>query len=70
MLRKVIKFGVSLSYFEHQFGRKRNMVIMHGLMGSAKNFRSLSKTPAFSNYVNSYLVDARNHGKSEIKYRW
>ena len=33
-------------------------------MGSSKNFRNLSKAPAFSNFVNSHLIDARNHGTS------
>lgn len=40
------------------------MLIHHGLMGSSKNFKSLSKNGAFANYVNSYLIDCRNHGQS------
>lgn len=31
-------------------------------MGSAKNFRSISKNIAFSQYANVHLIDARNHG--------
>lgn len=62
MYRKVINYEISLSSIQHQFNRNRNMIIMHGLMGSAKNFRTISKAPAFSKYVNTFLVDARNHG--------
>jgi hypothetical protein len=62
MLTKMIRFGVALHSLIHDFGRSRNLVIHHGLMGSSKNFRSISKTPAISVYVNSHLVDARNHG--------
>jgi len=31
-------------------------------MGSAKNFRSISKNIAFSKFANVHLIDARNHG--------
>ena len=62
----ILKFFISLNYLKHHFNKKRNLVIHHGLMGSAKNFRTLSKNPAFSQHVNSYLIDARNHGKHQL----
>jgi hypothetical protein len=31
-------------------------------MGSAKNFRNISKNIAFSKFANVHLIDARNHG--------
>lgn len=65
MLAINIRYSISLFSLNHHFGRKRNIIIHHGLMGSSKNFRSISKTPAFSNYCNSYLIDARNHGISQ-----
>lgn len=55
---------MALASIKHIYNRNRNLVIHHGLMGSSKNFRSLSKTPAFSNFVSSHLIDARNHGTS------
>lgn len=66
MLTTSIRFKVSLESIKHIFGRKRNLIIHHGLMGSSKNFRSLSKAPSFSKYVNSYLIDARNHGTPQV----
>lgn len=63
MLTKVVRYGVTLHDLRNNFGRKRNIVIHHGLMGSCKNFRTISKSKAFSDYFNSYMIDARNHGK-------
>lgn len=62
MLTNRVKFGVALACIKNISQHKRNAIIHHGLMGSAKNFRSLSKYPAFTKYVNTYLIDARNHG--------
>jgi len=62
MLTTQICYRVALASIRHNFDRHRNIIIHHGLMGSSKNFRSLSKAPAFSKYANSYLIDARNHG--------
>lgn len=59
-----IKYTISLSYLKHDFNRKRNIIIHHGLMGSSKNFNSISKNINISKYVNPYLVDCRNHGNS------
>jgi pimeloyl-ACP methyl ester carboxylesterase len=61
-----IQYGIKLNFIQHQFNRDRNLLIHHGLMGSAKNFRNISKNIAFSKYVNSYLIDARNHGHLHI----
>jgi hypothetical protein len=57
-----ILYNVSLASTHHNFGRNRNIIIHHGLMGSAKNFRSISKNIAFSKHANVHLIDARNHG--------
>jgi pimeloyl-ACP methyl ester carboxylesterase len=59
---RLIKYSISLAYIKNDFHKNRNMLIHHGLMGSSKNFKSLSKNGAFANYVNSYLIDCRNHG--------
>jgi pimeloyl-ACP methyl ester carboxylesterase len=64
MLTRVVRYGVALNYLKINFNRKRNILIHHGLMGSCKNFRSISKSKAFSDYFNSYMIDARNHGTS------
>lgn len=61
-LNRIIKYSVSLHSIKNDFGKKRNIIIHHGLMGSAKNFRSISKNVAFSKYANVHLIDARNHG--------
>lgn len=62
MLTTVIRFRIALHSLEHHFGRNRNLVIQHGLMGSCKNFRYIVKSPVFSSTFNSFLIDARNHG--------
>ena len=67
MLARTLRFHVSLASLRHNFNQNRNIIIQHGLMGSSKNFRTLSKTPAFSKHVNSHLLDARNHGKNQYK---
>lgn len=61
-----LKFSVGLYSLNHNFNRKKNIIIHHGLMGSSKNFKGISKTPAFSNHCNVYLLDARNHGIDEL----
>jgi pimeloyl-ACP methyl ester carboxylesterase len=58
----VIKYLISLSSIKHDFGKSRNLIVHHGLMGSSKNFRSICKNPAISKYANVHLIDARNHG--------
>ena len=62
MFLKKISYSISLHAIKHNFDKKRNVIIHHGLMGSAKNFRSISKNIAFSKYANTHLIDARNHG--------
>lgn len=57
-----INYRIALSSLKHSHGKQKNIVIHHGLMGSSKNFRSLSKSAPFSDHFNSYLIDARNHG--------
>lgn len=64
IVSKSLKYQISLSYIKNNFNRKKDMVIHHGLMGSSKNFKSISKNSQISNHVNSYLIDCRNHGES------
>ena len=61
-----LHYRIALSSLKHSFGRERNIVIHHGLMGSAKNFRSLSKQPQIAQHANSFLLDARNHGTPSL----
>jgi len=42
-----------------------NLVVLHGLLGSASNFRGIVNNPKISSLANSYLLDLRNHGSSE-----
>jgi len=41
------------------------MLVLHGLLGSHQNFRNIVKNEAIANFVNPFLLDARNHGDSE-----
>ena len=61
--KRVALYKISLNYIKQNFDRKRNIVIHHGLMGSSKNFRTISKNTALSSIANSYMIDARNHGR-------
>lgn len=62
MLVKKLSYSIALHAIKHDNNKKRNVIIHHGLMGNAKNFRSISKNQAFSKYANVHLIDARNHG--------
>ena len=42
-----------------------SLVVLHGLLGSSNNFRSIVKHPKISQKASSYLLDLRNHGESE-----
>jgi pimeloyl-ACP methyl ester carboxylesterase len=64
MLTTLIRFGVSLNALRLANAKPRNLIIHHGLMGSSKNFRSLSRAQPISTHFNAYLIDARNHGES------
>jgi len=44
-----------------------NLIILHGIMGSSKNFRGISHNQKIASKVNTYLLDLRNHGKSGHK---
>ena len=61
---KFIHYPISLAYLKQINHKNRTMIVHHGLMGSSKNFRTVCKHPNISNYVNSYLIDSRNHGSS------
>jgi esterase len=49
---------------------KTDLIILHGLYGSASNFRGLAKV--YAEHFNVYCLDMRNHGNSphsnEISY--
>lgn len=44
-----------------------NLIVLHGLLGNATNFRGIVNNPKISSLANSYLLDLRNHGSSEHK---
>ncbi len=69
MFLKRISYSISLHSIKHDNNKKKNIIVHHGLMGSAKNFRSISKNQAFSKYANVHLIDARNHGNLIIDNR-
>lgn len=48
-------------YFK-KFGQGTPLLILHGLFGSGKNWKTLAKS--FSEHFEVYLIDLRNHGKS------
>jgi len=50
--------------FDHYGENSENspLIIIHGLYGSASNFRGLAKT--YAQYYHVYCVDLRNHGNS------
>ena len=60
------------AHLRHQFIQSStttpyNLIVLHGLVGSSNNFRSLVSNPTIKSKVNSYLLDLRNHGFSEHK---
>lgn len=44
---------------------KKHMVFLHGLFGSANNWRNLSNAENIKKRRNSVLIDLRNHGDSD-----
>lgn len=64
MLTNIIKYGVALHSIKLTTAKNRNLIIHHGLMGSSKNFRTISKSTPVSSHCDTYLIDARNHGES------
>ena len=42
-----------------------NLIVLHGVLGSSKNFRGITHSPKIATKVNTYLLDLRNHGKAE-----
>jgi Predicted hydrolases or acyltransferases (alpha/beta hydrolase superfamily) len=46
---------------------KWNLIMLHGILGSGRSFKSVVKSPMISSLVNTYMVDLRNHGNSEHK---
>jgi len=51
---------MKLNFFKT--GSGPSLIIIHGLFGSASNFRTLAKK--FSEYYSVYCLDLRNHGSS------
>lgn len=58
------RFGITLNSIKSYKKKPREMIVHHGLMGSSKNFRTICKHPSISDYVNTHLIDCRNHGNS------
>lgn len=76
--RSTLSFSISRSFksppahLNHKFFQASeaspyNLIVLHGLMGSSNNFRSIITNPSIKSKVNSYLLDLRNHGESEHK---
>jgi esterase len=63
-LTKTIKYSVVFNYTLNNFDKRRNMIVHHGVIGSCKNFKNFTKHHEISDYVNSYLIDCRNHSQS------
>ena len=57
-------FSISLHYIKHLNRRNRTMLVHHGRLGSVHNFSPICSHQNISNYVDSYLIDCRNHGSS------
>jgi abhydrolase domain-containing protein 11 len=64
MLTTLLHYRVSLAALKTHNGHPRNLLIHHGLMGSSRNFRTISRLPAVASRFNTHLIDARNHGDS------
>jgi pimeloyl-ACP methyl ester carboxylesterase len=62
MLTRKLRYGVALYSLENNFGRNRNLIILHGMLGSSENFRSLAMGAPISTYFNTHVLDLRNHG--------
>jgi len=65
-------FQTTPAHLRHQFVQAStastyNLIVLHGLLGSSNNFRTIVSNPAIKSKVNSYLLDLRNHGSSEHK---
>lgn len=52
-----------MELYYQQFGKGQPFIILHGLFGSSDNWRTHGRT--LSEYFDVYLVDQRNHGKSD-----
>lgn len=43
---------------------RKPMIVLHGLLGSKKNWRSFCRDPRIADLRDSYLVELRNHAES------
>lgn len=50
--------------FATQRGRRAPLVVLHGLLGSKSNFRSVMQRPELARNRRIVLADLRNHGDS------
>jgi len=46
---------------------KLNLMVIHGMLGSSYNFRSIVTNSTITEKVNCILIDLRNHGDSEYR---
>lgn len=62
----ISKYAISLSSIVKKCNNSQlNLVVMHGLLGSKKNFRSFSNSDKIcGNVRETHLLDLRNHGES------
>ncbi len=57
-----IKYGMSVQLHFETFGAGKPVVILHGLFGSARNWRGIARQLAGDFQI--FTVDLRNHGES------
>ena len=57
---------VELAYnFEKWNDDLKPMIVLHGLLGSKRNWRSMVRKPALYNRRNCFLIEQRNHHLSD-----
>ena len=44
---------------------KKDMIVLHGLLGSKQNMRGLCRLDGISNHRKCFLVEMRNHSTSD-----
>ena len=62
-----INKSISLNHYYHKSSGDKienNLIVLHGILGSAKNFNPILKKEPIKSIANSYALDLRNHGSS------
>lgn len=66
MLNFINKFNITLSSIKKSYNNSSlNLIILHGLMGSKNNFKTISHSNLLTDHLaTTNLLDLRNHGES------